>query len=105
MDKIARRILSDNVRRMMDKARARSVRQWAMSNGLDVRQMDRIVKGEHAVTLDTLDVIAEKIGCQPWQLLVPNMDPHDLPMLVMRSDERELYERVRALIQQASKPT
>lgn len=105
MDKIARRILALNIQRMMDAANAKSVRQWAMGNGLDTRQIDRILKGQHAVTLDTLDLIAEKTGCQPWQLLVPNMDPGDLPMLVMRKDEREIYERVRALIQQASKPS
>ena len=74
-----------------------------MDNSLDARQIDRILKAQHAATVDTLDLIAEKIGCQPWQLLVPGMDPHNLPMLVMGERERELYDRVRTLLKQATK--
>ena len=75
-----------------------------MDNGMDVRQMNRIAGEKHAATVDTLDLLAERIGCQPWQLLVPNMDPDNLPMLVMGKAERELYDRVRALLAQAGKP-
>lgn len=104
MSQISRRILASNVKAMVEKSNARSVRQWAIDNGLDVRQMSRIIGEEHAATVDTLDLIAERIGCQPWQLLVPNMDPGNLPMLVMSKAERELYDRVRALLSQATKP-
>lgn len=102
MDKICRRILADNMARMIggDGGDVRGkVRGWATANKLQQRQIDRILKQEYATTIDTLEEIAAAIGCQPWQLLVPNMRMDDLPMLVMGQSERELYERIKALIQ------
>lgn len=106
MDKISRRILADNITRMIDKSGGPirgKVRGWALDNKLDVRKIDRLVKKEYATTVDTLDEIAAAIGCQPWQLLVPNMRLDDLPMLVMGQSERELYNRIRALIADSEK--
>jgi hypothetical protein len=102
MDKISRRILADNIDRMVKKRAGTSVRAWAMSAGLDVRQIARITRQEHACTVDTLDEIAQAIGCQPWQLLVPNMTPENLPLLVMTPVERELYNKIHALIKESS---
>lgn len=99
MNLVTRRILAANIKRMIEKSEM-SVRGWALQNRLDVRQIDRITKQEFATTIDTLTEIAERIGCQPWQLLVPNMDLSDLPMLVMSQAERELYQKVRAVIDQ-----
>ena len=67
-------------------------------NGLQQKQIDRLIKKEVSATVDTLDEIAAAIGCQPWQLLVPNMQIDQLPMLVMGQAERELYERIKQLI-------
>ena len=104
MSRITRRILADNIIRMIDRdghgVRGK-VRGWAVANKLDTRQIDRIVKQEFATTVDTLGEIAAAIGCQPWQLLVPNMNLNELPMLVMSPSERELYERIRALLSKA----
>lgn len=105
MDKISRRILADNIARMIsggDGSVRGKVRGWATANKLDTRQIDRLIKQEFATTVDTLDEIAAAIGCQPWQLLVPNMRLDDLPMLVMGQAERELYERIKAVIQQSA---
>lgn len=104
MDKISRRILADNITRMIDKGGGSirgKVRGLAMANELPQKQIDRITKKECATTVDTLDEIAAAIGCQPWQLLVPNMDLSNLPMLVMGQAEREIYNRIRALIAEA----
>jgi len=101
MSKVTRRILADNIIRMIDRdghgVRGK-VRGWATANKLDTRQIDRIVKQEFATTVDTLEEIAAAIGCQPWQLLVPGMNLHELPMLVMSPAEREIYERIQALL-------
>jgi len=102
MDKISRRILADNIDRMVKKTGGSSVRAWAMSNRMDVRQIARIAKQEHACTVDTLDEIALAIGCQPWQLLVPNMTPENLPLLVMTPVERELYNKIHALVKESA---
>lgn len=106
MTNISRRILADNISRMISKDDGNlrgKVRGWAEANGLKQRQIDRITKGEFSTTVDTLDEIAAAIGCQPWQLLVPNMRLDDLPMLVMGQSERELYNRIRALIADSEK--
>lgn len=105
MDKISRRILADNITRMIDKGGGSirgKVRGWALDNKLDVRKIDRLVKQEYATTVDTLDEIAAAIGCQPWQLLVPNMTPGNLPLLVMSDTERELYKKISDLIKAAN---
>lgn len=100
MQQICRRILADNIKLMIEK-RQLSVRGWALEHNLDPRQMDRLVKRQYSTTVDTLEQIAEAIGVQPWQLLVPNMSLEALPMLVMGSVERDLYENVRALVKKA----
>lgn len=100
MDQISRRILADNVARMIERSKS-SVRAWAMGNGLDVRKIDRLTKKEYSTTLDTLDEIAAAIGVQPWQLLVPNMDLNNPPLLVMSEAERQIYERIRSLVKAA----
>ena len=100
MDKISRRILADNIGRMIEKSRG-SVRGWALSNKLDPRQIDRLTKREFATTVDTLDEIAEAIGVQPWQLLVPNMNPDSPPLLVMSKTERELFQRIQSIVNSA----
>lgn len=100
MDKVSRRILADNVGRMIERSKT-SVRAWAMNNGLDVRKIDRLTKKEYSTTLDTLDEIAQAIGVQPRQLLVPHMDANNLPLLVMTDAERQIYERIRNLIKDA----
>ncbi len=101
MDKISRRILADNITRMISRdggpVRGK-VSKWAKDNGLQQKQIDRLIKKEVSATVDTLDEIAAAIGCQPWQLLVPNMQIDQLPMLVMGQAERELYERIKQLI-------
>lgn len=106
MDQIARRILADNITRMIsrggDPVRGK-VSGWAKSNRLPQKQIDRIIKQEVSATLDTLDEIAAAIGCQPWQLLVPNMRLDELPMLVMGQSERELYERIKKLLSESGK--
>ena len=104
MDKISRRILADNIARMIGGSDGQvrgKVRGWALANQLDVRKIDRLVKQDFVTTVDTLDEIAAAIGCQPWQLLVPNMNLADPPMLVMSKSEREIYDRIRKLIEEA----
>ncbi len=106
MPNISRRILADNIVRMISKddgiVRGK-VSGWAAANKLPQKQIDRIIKKEYSTTVDALDEIAAAIGCQPWQLLVPNMDLNNPPMLVMGQAEREIYNRIRALIAESEK--
>ena len=75
-----------------------SVRAWAMKREVDVRLIDRLLKGEHAVKLDTLDEIARQLGLQPWQLLLPDFDPKSPQDMPMTAAERDMLQAVRRVL-------
>ena len=97
-----RAIVALNVQRMIDaetpKGARPSVRAWAMARGLNVRLIDRLVKREHAVTLDTLQEIADACGLKPWQLLLEDLDPAAPAEAPISEDERMLLKRLRRLL-------
>lgn len=97
-----RDILARNLNRMIDRATPpgakRSVRAWALGKGLDVRLIDRLTKGQHAVTLDTLDEIAQTLGLRPWQLLLEDLDPATPPEAPVSEEDRLLLRKLRRLL-------
>jgi transcriptional regulator with XRE-family HTH domain len=98
----SRLILARNLNKLIDAATPpgdkRSVRAWAMSKGLDVRMIDRLAKGQHAVTLDKLEQIAEACGLKPWHLLYEDLDPHALPDAPISAEDRALLHKLRKLL-------
>lgn len=98
----ARAILAANLRRRIDAETPRgakpSVRAWALGKGLDVRMIDRLLKGQHAVTLDNLEKIAEACGLKPWHLLIEDLDPAGVPDAPITAEDRALLIRLRKLI-------
>jgi len=97
-----RAILAANLRRMIDAATpagARpSVRAWAISKGLDVRLIDRLTKGQHAVTLDKIDEIATACGVPAWQLLVENFDPTSGGNPTIGPEDKAILDKLRRLL-------
>lgn len=97
-----RAILAANLRRLIEHETAPgerpSIRAWALRRELDVRLIDRLTKGEHAVTLDKLDDIAAACGLQPWQLLLEDLDPASPPDAPISTEERALLSRLRRLL-------
>ena len=95
-------ILAANLRRMIDAdtpfGAKPSIRAWALGKGLDVRMIDRMTKGEHAITLDTLDKVAKACGLQPWHLLLPDLAPGAVPDMPITEDERKMLGRLRKLL-------
>lgn len=99
----SRATLANNLRKVIERdlgAGARfSVRAWALSKGLDVRLMTRLVNGDHAVTLDKLDEVAQACGVKPWQLLLEDFDVDGQAEPLPLSDEdRALLRRLRRVI-------
>ena len=92
-----RDILAANLKRLITQEGA-SVRGWALARGLDVRLIDRLTKGEHAVTLDNLDRIATACGLQSWQLLLEGFDPIAPPSMPISADERAMLAKLRRLL-------
>lgn len=98
-----REILAANLRRLIQSdalpdERPPSVRAWALSKGLDVRLIDRLSKGEHAVTLDKLDEVAEACGLKSWHLLLEDFDPKHIPDAPITADERAMLAKLRRLL-------
>lgn len=71
-----RQILTDNINHLIGTG---SVRAWALSKKLDVKLIDRISKGENAVTLDTLMLLADRCGVTVQLLLTPGMKSYVNP--------------------------
>ena len=98
----ARDILAGNLRRIIEHwtppGERYSVRAWALSKGIDVRLIDRLTKGQHAVTLDKLQEVADACGLEPWHLLVPQLDPTNKPDTPISEKDRAVIRRLRRII-------
>jgi hypothetical protein len=75
-----------------------SVRAWALARELDVRLIDRLTKGEHAVTLDKLDEIATACGLQPWHLLIDGLDTEAPPDRPISAEDQAMISKLRRLL-------
>ncbi len=97
-----RAILAANLRKRIDadspKGVRPSVRAWALGRGLDVRMIDRLLKQQHAVTLDNLDAIASACGLKAWHLLLEDLDPADTPEAPITEEEKATLRRLRRLL-------
>lgn len=58
------------------------IRDSKIANG----NVTRLLGGETSVGLDLLDRLAKFFNIQPWALLVPNLNPSDLPNPVSKSE-------------------
>lgn len=67
--------------------------------GIALGTVSRLKACETSVGLDVLERVASVFGLQPWQLLVPGLDPANPPTLQpVTPEERQLYERLRAVM-------
>lgn len=55
----------------------------------------RIKKADTSVGLDVLEKLSKTFGVEPWQLLVPGMEPENPPVLQpVTKAERDLYAKI-----------
>jgi hypothetical protein len=60
--------------------------------------IDRATRSETPLNLDFLEVIAKCFGLDAWQLLVPNLNPAQPPVLrAVNPSEQQFYDRVRTV--------
>lgn len=63
---------------------------------IDQRTVGRIVLMQHSPTLRQLDKLAKAFQLSPWQLLVPDLQPTNPPVLVAESPAmKALFETLR----------
>lgn len=62
---------------------------------IDQKTISRIERGEMSPTLDSLEALAAGLGYSPWELLTPNFDPKNRPVLKEATEaERKLWEKI-----------
>jgi plasmid maintenance system antidote protein VapI len=93
----SKKILADNIKSLIAKE-GLTVNGWSKQNKLSQKKIDRIVKEENAISLDTLDEVAIALGLMSWQLLVVDLDLSNPPKIAVTETELKLYERLRVLI-------
>jgi transcriptional regulator with XRE-family HTH domain len=104
-------ILAANLQRLMQHAADRHDYARATARALETyieRQgwarvgkstIHRILKGSTPPALDTLEAIARAYDLQVWQLLAPNLDPTNPPVIPLTETEEALYRRMRTVMQ------
>ena len=85
-----RAVISENLRALMAAhpnldTLEKITAQGGGSNGT----LDRMRRGASSCRLDALADVAKVFGLEPWQLLVPRLDPHNLPRLEMDTSRAE----------------
>lgn len=102
-----RKVLSDNLKRLMDAhdMKQKPVAEAAKRQGFAIDQtyVGRILNMEVAATIEKVESIAAAFGLQPWQLLVPHLDPNNPPVVHIDPAEQRLYERIKMAAQELAK--
>lgn len=76
----------------------------AKKSGIAQATIGRILRGETSATIETLSDLAKAYGLQGWQLMVAGMDPNNPPVLqAVSKEERQLYERLKAAVEEVAK--
>jgi transcriptional regulator with XRE-family HTH domain len=74
--------------------------------GIAQSTIGRIIRKTTAADIDTVSAIAGVFHLVAWQLLAPPFDPSNPPVLNQVSEkERQLYERLKTIIQEGNSPS
>lgn len=89
------RLLAKNLKTLMD-SRPGLATQTAVAKAAEVdqRTVGRILQCEHAPTLAQIEKLAKAFMLEPWQLLAPNLDPRDPPVLVLSQSESDAWHSI-----------
>jgi len=100
-----RKVLADNLRRLLDSGSGPASQLAAKrKSGVAQATIGRILSGKSAATVKTIESIAHAYGLSAWQLLVPNLDPSNPPVLrAMSKEEQDMYDRLRQAAQDLAK--
>lgn len=91
-------VLKENVERVAKKRYGRvNVSKLAADTGIAIGGAQRVLSGEVSVGVELIQQIAAKCGLQPWQLLVPDMNPDAPPKIEVTPQSPRVAAIVRAL--------
>lgn len=98
-------ILADNLRKLMKASKdLTSQADVGAKAGVNQRTVGRILNQEHFPTLDILEAIAGVFKLEPWQLLVPNLDPSNPPAAPLTRSEADAMTAIRTAAQRIQSP-
>jgi len=98
-------LFRENLRKLMHADRQlNSQPRLAAASKVAQTSVGRILRGQQSPTLDMVHKIAAAFGLEPWQLLVPELEP-DNPPITKQIDERqqELLKRFRVAAQELAR--
>ena len=89
-----RNVLAANVKTLKDYY-GLSIQAFGKKCGISHSTIGRAVLSRGALDLDSIAAISEACGLEPWQLLIPNLDPRKPPVVTaLTSTERDLYAKL-----------
>lgn len=75
-------VIRDNVRRLLGLAPAeKGVAQLMAKTGFKNGTAQRVLEAETSIGVDVLAKLAKGLNVQPWQLLIDDLQPDNLPTL------------------------
>ena len=92
-------VVAENVKkaRLSNKQTQPAVSEAALAKGkkLDQGTISRIERRALSPTVDVLEAVAAGLGINPWELLLPNFDPKNRPVLKEATEaERVLWKKI-----------
>lgn len=72
-------VIRDNVRALLGLEEGVSWVQSLINKGVSNGNAQRVLGGVASVGIDTIAQVAAALKVKPWQLLVPGLDPDNLP--------------------------
>lgn len=96
-----REVVAANVQTLIDYARDHDrpygdQKALAKKARIAMSTVARIRKAEVGVSVDVLEAIANAYGLSAWQLMMPNLDPTNPPVVCITASERALYRKLKS---------
>lgn len=96
MPKSARQVLADNVKALRERhPELGGLRAWSRRFKVGEATLHRILHADAAIKIDSIEAVAKGFGLPAWMLLVPDLDPDNLPV-ALSPNERDFYRRLQA---------
>jgi transcriptional regulator with XRE-family HTH domain len=73
-------VLSMNLKAYMRAPDLDSQTKMQKATKVPARTIGRILNGEQSASVAMLEKLAEGLKCQPWHLLMPGLDPQNVPL-------------------------
>lgn len=87
-------VLAHNVEALMlDRYGKLNKSQLSKDADMAIANVQRILDRNTSIGVDVIAKVAAAFDLLPWQMLFPNLDPKNPPVLCITAAERQLYSR------------